>query len=327
MSPIEGESDTAATNTTDSRGPLHYGDRDRQPSSLMRRLRQWLVASVDSENPKLKRRRRLVAVSFLVAVVGYLRYSKKRRQESITATARPSSLSTTSLVWSSLTLLSSFWKGPDYQQSPQESPMSLLWNAAKEGIIQQALIGPNSVFFLTRQAGGTMKWNRTILPDNESIKSGLLEALAAAGCKDIQALPESIWSKLATPILAALPFVYLAILYRMMKNQFGGEDISSRLINGTRKLLGEEEQDRTTFADVAGLDAVVEDIREIVSYIEDPSLYTGLGARPPRGVLLNGPPGSGSKCPFFLLLTFKLLCVSSFSYGLLKNHIFVNKSF
>ena len=50
---------------------------------------------------------------------------------------------------------------------------------------------------------------------------------------------------------------------------------------------------RTTFADVAGIDEVQNEVREIVDFLRDPNRYSRLGARIPRGVLLSGPPGTG----------------------------------
>ncbi|MGY1616565.1 ATP-dependent zinc metalloprotease FtsH [Geodermatophilus sp. SYSU D00691] len=50
---------------------------------------------------------------------------------------------------------------------------------------------------------------------------------------------------------------------------------------------------RTTFADVAGIDEVQHEVREIVDFLRDPQRYSRLGARIPHGVLLSGPPGTG----------------------------------
>lgn len=48
-----------------------------------------------------------------------------------------------------------------------------------------------------------------------------------------------------------------------------------------------------TFNDVAGLKEAKEEVAEIVDFLRDPSLYTRLGAKIPRGVMLVGPPGTG----------------------------------
>ncbi|MGQ0744468.1 MAG: AAA family ATPase [Acidimicrobiales bacterium] len=50
---------------------------------------------------------------------------------------------------------------------------------------------------------------------------------------------------------------------------------------------------RVTFADVAGVEGAVEELREVCSYLADPDDFVDLGARPPAAVLLAGPPGSG----------------------------------
>ena len=50
---------------------------------------------------------------------------------------------------------------------------------------------------------------------------------------------------------------------------------------------------RTTFADVAGIDEVEDEVAEIVDFLKNPDRYRRLGAMVPRGVLLAGPPGTG----------------------------------
>src|SRR5215211_3415103 len=50
---------------------------------------------------------------------------------------------------------------------------------------------------------------------------------------------------------------------------------------------------RTTFADVAGIDDVEDEVAEIVDFLKRPDRYRRLGAMVPRGVLLAGPPGTG----------------------------------
>ncbi|MEU6096117.1 ATP-dependent zinc metalloprotease FtsH [Streptomyces sp. NPDC047079] len=50
---------------------------------------------------------------------------------------------------------------------------------------------------------------------------------------------------------------------------------------------------RTTFADVAGIDEVKAELDDIVDFLEHPDAYRRMGAKAPRGVLLTGPPGTG----------------------------------
>jgi cell division protease FtsH len=50
---------------------------------------------------------------------------------------------------------------------------------------------------------------------------------------------------------------------------------------------------RTTFADVAGIDEVEDEVTEVVDFLKNPDRYRRLGAMVPKGVLLAGPPGTG----------------------------------
>jgi cell division protease FtsH len=174
---------------------------------------------------------------------------------------------------------------PDYY-SATEAPLSLLYNAIntkQEGHssqIQRAWIGSSGIYYLLDGV-----WKQSVLPTNSpGLQKDLLEQLSLK-CQDVAVLPESLSSRAATPVLAALPFVYLAFLYRMMKNLSGKDNDSTMKTTGSAST--------TTFADVAGMDSVLPEVTEIVSYLRHPETYNAVGARPPRGVLLHGPPGSG----------------------------------
>jgi cell division protease FtsH len=58
-------------------------------------------------------------------------------------------------------------------------------------------------------------------------------------------------------------------------------------------LFDAESKIKITFADVAGLEEAKEEVKEIVDFLKDPSKYTTLGGKIPKGALLVGPPGTG----------------------------------
>ena len=63
--------------------------------------------------------------------------------------------------------------------------------------------------------------------------------------------------------------------------------------NPARTLTKSRRGEKTTFADVAGQDEAKLELKEIVDFLREPAKFSGLGARVPRGVLLDGPPGNG----------------------------------
>ena len=69
----------------------------------------------------------------------------------------------------------------------------------------------------------------------------------------------------------------------------------SRGLNGQSSAgaLGDEAFSTTTFANVAGNDGTVAELREIVEFLKSPGKFDKVGARVPKGVLMYGPPGTG----------------------------------
>jgi cell division protease FtsH len=180
-------------------------------------------------------------------------------------------------------LLLALFRRPAYHSSKEVS-LSFLQSAALRGLVHRALVGSSEIVFQEGSSSG--KWKRSRLPPNSpNVQSDLLELLSKQHA-DVSALPESLVSRLGTPLIAALPFAYLALMYKVLKNLHGG-DMSSKLLNNHKR------RQQTRFTDVAGLGPILQEVQELVLYLKNPSIYHALGAQPPRGVLLHGPPGSG----------------------------------
>ena len=98
-----------------------------------------------------------------------------------------------------------------------------------------------------------------------------------------------------TTILPLLVIAAMFIFFFMMMNAQNSGGGNSKMMNfgrhrAVRIFAGEN---KTDFGMVAGLKEEKEELEEIVDFLRAPSKYTKLGARIPKGVLLEGPPGTG----------------------------------
>ena len=62
---------------------------------------------------------------------------------------------------------------------------------------------------------------------------------------------------------------------------------------GKSKARLNEDKNKVTFKEVAGLDEEKEEVQELIDFLKNPKKFTAMGARIPKGVLLQGPPGTG----------------------------------
>jgi len=149
----------------------------------------------------------------------------------------------------------------------------------------------------------------------ESFKADLNEAQKNFS-PDEKIYPESDTRSSWTDQLGwILPIVLMVVIWIIIMRRMGGGAGGGQIFNiGKSKatLFDKDSNVNITFNDVAGLEGAKIEIKEIVDFLKNPTKYTALGAKIPKGALLVGPPGTGktllakavageAKVPFFSL--------------------------
>lgn len=123
----------------------------------------------------------------------------------------------------------------------------------------------------------------------------VLEELETAGVKTIvRDVPgDNIFLTSILPALITVGGVLL--IFMMMNVQNAQMNGGNKMMNfgKSRARLSLAGDSKVTLKDVAGLKEEKEDLQEIVDFLRDPGKFTKVGARIPKGVLLEGPPGTG----------------------------------
>jgi len=105
--------------------------------------------------------------------------------------------------------------------------------------------------------------------------------------------------------------IFIAIWIFFMRQMQGGGKGTMSFGKSKAKLISDENI-KTTFADVAGIDEAKEETEELIDFLKNPSKFNNIGGKIPKGILLTGPPGTGktllakaiageAKVPFFTI--------------------------
>ena len=148
---------------------------------------------------------------------------------------------------------------------------------------------------------------RPQLEDPKLIDDLIAHEVAIQGKRPEQ---QSIWAQL---LIASFPILVIIAVFmffmRQMQGGAGGRGGPMSFGKSKARLLSED-QIKTTFTDVAGVDEAKEDVQELVEFLRDPGKFQRLGGHIPRGILMVGSPGTGktllakaiageAKVPFF----------------------------
>ena len=172
----------------------------------------------------------------------------------------------------------------------QEVPYSQFRSELAAGDIGKVTVEPERILYTLKQAGGdeeAVETRKVIRIEDED----LVEELVEAGV-DFEARPET--KGLLGPLLAwVLPVLPFVLIWWFLMKRMGGGPRGLMSIGKSKATEITGEMTGVTFADVAGIDEVEQELKEVIEFLKQPDRFVELGAKLPKGVLLVGPPGTG----------------------------------
>ena len=184
------------------------------------------------------------------------------------------------------------WMANQLQMHQQEMTYTSFVSAVQEKNVSDVYINQNSavptgtVSVTLKDDGNTRKVN---VSDVEQVEKLLTENQVEYRLSDVP--KDSMLTTVVVPMLITLGGVFL--IFFLMSRQNGGGNSKAMNFGKSRAKMSTKTEIKVTFRDVAGLREEKEELEEIVDFLKDPKKYIQVGARIPKGVLLEGPPGTG----------------------------------
>ncbi len=128
--------------------------------------------------------------------------------------------------------------------------------------------------------------------NRDELGQALAEAREDGTLKEYRVNPQPS-NAIVSVLLSILPIlvIFAIFFFLMSQMQGGGNRVMS--FGKSRAKVVTKDAPKVTFADVAGADEAVEELREIKDFLENPAKFQAMGAKIPKGALLFGPPGTG----------------------------------
>ncbi|EKD64341.1 MAG: hypothetical protein ACD_51C00023G0002 [uncultured bacterium] len=176
-------------------------------------------------------------------------------------------------------------------QAPEKVSLDSFIGDINSGIVEEIRVEDNRIYYIA--TGGAEFY--TVKEPSETLTELMAEIPAekteSIKVEIVDTTGNNFWMEI---LVSIIPFILIVgFLMFMMRQAASANNQAMSFGKSQARISDPEKKKKTTFKDVAGAKEAKEELIEIVDFLKNPSKYTQMGAKIPRGVILVGAPGTG----------------------------------
>ena len=178
-----------------------------------------------------------------------------------------------------------------YDNSDRKFTYSELVSKINAGQVSTIDINADGYSAMVEFNDGTSQ-KKVNIPDLKSFMDNVQEPMKE-GKITVEQESQSVWVTIFS-VIAPLGLLIIFLIFWFIS--MGGRQSGNKTMSfgkSRARVVNQDDKNKITFNDVAGVDEEKQELQEIVDFLKNPKKFTDMGARIPKGVLLVGHPGTG----------------------------------